>query len=53
VPSFTCPRCSTVTTEPTNVASGYCTSCRDWTDRRQAPDHVELGVPAAQDVLAW
>ena len=31
VPSFTCPWCQLVTTEPTNVASGYCTRCRDWT----------------------
>jgi hypothetical protein len=56
VPSFTCPRCLTITTEATNVASGYCTSCRDWTGARQLGERVqvtrrELGL-AAQDELA-
>lgn len=45
VPSFTCPQCLTITTEPTNVASGYCASCHDWT----APTARPL---AAQDEFA-
>jgi len=45
VPSYTCPRCQLVTVEPTNVRSGYCTGCRDWTWDRD-------GVRAAQDELA-
>jgi hypothetical protein len=45
VPSFSCPLCGTVTTDPTNVASAYCTSCLDWT--------ADAVARAAQDVLAW
>lgn len=47
VPSFTCPRCGTVTTEPTNVASAYCTSCHDWT----IDEALQARVRAAQDEL--
>lgn len=29
--SFTCPRCRGVTTLPSDVAAGYCPTCRWWT----------------------
>lgn len=49
VPSFTCPACATVTTDPTNVAHGYCGTCRDWT----APTARPIVAAAGQDVLSW
>lgn len=30
-PSFTCPRCRAATTLPSDVAAGYCPTCRWWT----------------------
>lgn len=47
VPSFTCPACGTVTTEPTNVANSYCATCHEWTGPEGQP------LQAAQDVLSW
>jgi lipopolysaccharide biosynthesis regulator YciM len=31
VPRYRCERCGTVDDDPTNVAAGYCRSCREWT----------------------
>lgn len=31
-PVFTCPRCSTVSAHPKDVAESYCGHCHDWID---------------------
>jgi len=47
IPSFTCPRCGTVDTNPTNAAFGYCSTCHDWTGVTTSST-----TRAAQDELA-
>ena len=31
-PSFTCPRCRSVSYNPNDIREGYCGRCHDWTD---------------------
>jgi hypothetical protein len=31
LPRFRCPVCDTVTDDPINATTGYCSTCADWT----------------------
>jgi hypothetical protein len=40
-PSFTCPRCGTVSYHPKDVIYGYCGACHDFT-RMQIVDYLDI-----------
>jgi hypothetical protein len=35
--TITCPRCGMTSTNPNDIAEGYCANCHDWTQPRRRP----------------
>ena len=51
--TFTCPRCSATSANPTDLAEGYCGACHAWTASRGVVDFREVSFPWPEQGGPW